>query len=443
MKLKIVFSLVIYGKSYIDSFEKYTLQLLKKNLANIDKKKHECILYLSCKIKEKERIELLLLDSFDSIEFFTIREKKFDKEYSILSEHQRLHNIQSKKNNNDYIFYLYADFLFNTKALSNALNKIVNNKIILTFALLLNAKNVNFDNFFQSMLDDSGFLEKINDYDLIDEYHQSFEKNSFNINKSFVYTVDKNKIFIKAFHSHPVILNLKLINVKNFERKFHTLDNGFLDCLNLKSNEIYVEEDLNGISMFSYDEVSRKRIESNIDISKKSLAIIDKGFFYINYNNRSFIEKYVFTNFTISNSLRDPNGSILDQYFNTFSLRKKYDHYPLRDIFTILKLYRENELVRKNFPFNYILIAFYALIFLAAYISLKNYFTRRMYLFIRKNLFHKIDKGFLKRKLFNDPNIIYSIYMAKIIYTYTGLSLDTFKNKLKSKFVKNMRINEI
>ena len=56
MKKKIVFSLVLYGQSYIDVFKKYSYPTIKSSLSLIKEELYEKKLYLSCYESEKKQL---------------------------------------------------------------------------------------------------------------------------------------------------------------------------------------------------------------------------------------------------------------------------------------------------------------------------------------------------------------------------------------------------
>lgn len=207
MKKRIVFSLVLYGQNYIDIFKQYSYPLIKSSLSLIDNERYQKTLYLSCFENEKNQL-LSFIDCFENIEIFIIDDDNFKKNYSILSSHQQKHNIEAKNSNNDYLFFLYADFILTKNVILNSLNKIDKKIAIFTFALLLNSNRDKFKEFIKDVEEDLDPIHKIIKYDLIDNYHKSFRMDAFNISKSFVYNNEDNYIYIKAFHMHPVIINL-------------------------------------------------------------------------------------------------------------------------------------------------------------------------------------------------------------------------------------------
>lgn len=426
MKKKLVFSLVVYGKSYVDTFVNYSLSSLIQNISNINKEKYTLILYLSCTEQDKKKLITNLEKHFDLIEVFNV-EKVVDKnsKYSMLSTHQYLHNWKSKDSNYDYIIYLYADFIFGKNAILNSLEIIDDYTSLFTFALLLNSKKKNFSNFIKNLNKNKNPLSSVIEYDLIDNYHKSFKKSSFNISKSFSYTENNKDIFLKAFHMHPIIINLNRVKREKFNKKFYTLDNGFLKILGLKENEIFVQEDLNKVCIFSFDKISRlKRLESNLTIDKTSFDYIDKGFFYLNYNNHSNIECWLFDNFTLTNNIDQKINNEINFHYKSMNVDKK-EYFTIKMILNQGINYIKSSRNMKDFTLNYFSIFFYVFLLTILYIMLRSKILLRLYNISRKTIFSSIQEGFLKRRS-SSPNLICSIYISKAIFSYSALIRQLF-----------------
>ena len=427
MKNKIVFSLVIYGDSYIKTFQKYSLKSLKNSLSLLNNNSIEKILYLSCLKKEYSYIENLVKNNFDKIIFFEITKNDTKSNYSALSKHQHLHTQTAKNMDCDYLFFLYADFLFKKETILSALNLIEKEKkIVFTFALLLNSQKKNFDLFFNSLLDNLNPIQQVIKYDLIDDYHKSFELNAFNVSKSFVYECVDNKLFIKAFHLHPVIINLKKFESKDFDKNFYTLDNGFIDSFNSTLSDLIVAEDLNQVCIFSFDSKSRlKRLESSLKISHKAFEFLDRGFFCINYNLHSKKECWLFDNFTISNSNFNNSKNINIRYKS--KNRNEKQLFSLKEIISLIKQYLQLDVFINHQKINYFFIFFYVLLFCLLMLLPKSTLLHNLYFLIRNKLLKSIEKGYISKNSSN-PNMICSIYISKAIYSYSGLFIKTIKN---------------
>lgn len=423
MKKKIVFSLVLYGQSYIDVFKKYSYPTIKSSLSLIKEELYEKKLYLSCYESEKKQL-LEFIDCFDSVEIFIIDNQNHKDNYSILSFHQQKHNVKAKNSNNDYLFFLYADFVLTKNVVLNSVNKIDKRIAVFTFALLLNSNKDKFENFIKDVEDDLDPTSKVNQYDLIDNYHKSFRMDAFNISKSFVYCNKGNDIYLKAFHMHPVIINLKKIDIKNLKNSFYTLDNGFLRQLNLKKEDIYVEEDLNKICIFSFDTVSRlKRLESDLNIDKESFKYVDKGFFYLNYNINDEMECWMFDKFTFTNNIKGKSDNILDQFYKSKNPDKK-EYFYAKEILKEGRNYINSSTKHNNDRLNYLYVFFNVLFFSVLILLPKSKMLNFLYIYIRNTLFSGIKKGFLTRT--SSPNVIYSIYISKALYAYLGIFLLSF-----------------
>ena len=430
-KKKLVFSLVLYGKDYIDTFKKYTFKTLKDSFSLIDKNQYQTILFLSCYEKEKNYI-LNNINLFDEIVIFDLKTIKEDNRYSILSTHQRLHNIKAKTSKYDYMFFLYADFLLTKNVIKNSLEKIDHYKSIFTFALLLNSNNQKFDVFINSLRENENFIEKLIEYDLIDDYHKSFEINAFNINKSFIYNISEKSIYLKAFHMHPVVINLNKIDLKYLNLHFYTLDNGFLNRLKLAKDDIYVEEDLNKICIFSYDHISRlKRMESELVLDKNSFEYIERGFFYLNYNLNSNIECWLFDNFTLTNIIQNKSNNRLNKLYKSKNKNKK-KFYKLREIISQGRQYIKQSNLFDTRQLNYFFVFFYVILFSIMILLPKSKILYSTYIYLRNTLLKSVKKGYLTRT--NNLNIIYSIFTSKTIYTYFNLYLNGLKNSILDTF---------
>lgn len=403
MKRTICLSLVLYGNDYIEKFFDFTFKTILKNLNKVSKKNFTFKFMISTN-KNSMNIIKKKIESKTSIEkeFFLINEKK-DK-YKLITNEQIKHLKTAKKNGFAYLFFTYSDILFSSDTFLNSLKSLKNENIgvICSFALLLNQKHRLFKKIFLSVLKNKNHLKFLTlNNSLIDEYHKTFEENYLNFNRSFSYIIKNNQINIRSFHYHPVAVNLSKIKEKFNNLNIVTLDNGFLDYF-FKFEEIYVEQNLKKISIFSFDKLSRINFRTffNIKLTQINKFKLNRILFYISLLDKSEIERKLYFN------------NLLFYYpFKKFKNidRKKLKYklglrsYKINEVKLQIKIlfYKINKLNFKNY-FYKLHYSFFFFMYIILYFVISLLSSNKFYL----NLYLKIRGLFFKKRKIQ----IYKIY---------------------------------
>jgi len=431
MKNVVAFSLVLYGDEYINKFFKYSFKTILKNINNLNRK-FNIKFIISTDHHSVKKIKNTILSKINTdIEFILL--KKQNTKYEYVTREQLHHLKLAKDKNIKYLFFLYADIIFSKYSFKNSIKKLTQNrklKVISTFALLLKEKDRNFKKFFYYLLkkEEDHLKLLINNKNIIDEYHQSFERNILNYNKSFFYLIKNKNLYIKTFHYHPIIVKPDKINLKDITNlKIHTLDNQFMDKF-FSIEEVYVEQDLKKISIFSFD--SKSRVYKNIkpqELSTEFFRVLDYILLSISSYEKSKLENKLFMNNTISyiNDINNP-VSIKNVFFDKKKFLNFHFFYKNKKY-----LYNEQEFVRlltilNNLYIggkkNYIFIFFLVIFFLIVGIISANTISKKIYFKLKDILkFFFRNKKILSQ---NNYNVIYSLIFCRALIAY-------FKNKFK------------
>jgi hypothetical protein len=418
MKNILALSLVLYGNDYIDRFFKFTFKTIIKNINNLNKIKKFNIKFIistdndSLK-KIKDNIETQINAD---IRFLLINNIK-DKYYSVTKE-QLCHLKITQDENIEYLIFLYADIIFSQDSFKNSIKYLVKNKktkAICTFALLLNEKNKKFKKFFYCLLrkKEDHLKLLVSNKNMIDKYHQSFEENKLNFNRSFFYLISNKNLFIKTFHYHPLIIRPnKKIRLENIEKQVYTLDNKFISKYFL-FNEIYVEENLKKVSSFSFDYKSRFKFNKYENkISKNLLREFNSLFFALSAHEKTEIENQLF----LSNTINYTNDTSKNNFFSNklqhTEIHNKYINIMKKNTNSIALFSAINALI-KNIKPNYIVILFYFLLLIVKFIIFKKYIIKVFEILYKKKII------MLNMKELNlICAILYATYIKTILKKY-------------------------
>jgi len=428
MKNVLALSLVLYGEEYINKFFNYSFKTILKNINKLNRK-FNIKFIISTDQRSLEKIKNNILSEINTanIEFLLIK-KKGNKYFSVT--HEQLYHLKLAQNRKiEYLFFLYADIIFSQYSFKNSIKYLTQNrniKVISTFALLLKERNANFKKFFYYLLKKKKDHLKLltNNKNIIDKYHQSFEKNALNFNKSFFYLIKNKNLYLKTFHYHPIVVTPnKMFKEIKINKNIHTLDNQFMDKF-FFFNEIYIEQDLSKISLFSFDTKSRFKI-----ISKIKSSLCDEEFKEIDYillllssYEKSKLENKLFMNNTLTYKNNTSIEDFFDEdYFNNIINRYKFkNHYKDQTFLKLLYLIKNSQKQKK---INYIYTFGYFFIILCVSIISLNNSSLKIYLYIRD----KLNPILGKRKLsINKDNL--SVLYALL---YVRLIISTFKNMFK------------
>jgi len=422
MEKNIFFSLVLYGDTYIKKFFSITIKTIIKDLNNL--KKNYNIKFLISTKKSNRQIIQKKLDKIikGKIDFFDISNSH--RKYKIVTDQQLKHInqiIKLNKNKNNYLIFLYADMLFSKNAISKCINILINKKkkAVCSFGLLLNQKNKLFEKFLETLIKErkKHLRLLIKNEDLIHNYHKQFNYNNINLSKSFLYEIINNSIYIKSFHYHPIII--KFNNKKNFNFKnVKTLDNYFLED-NFKNNEVYIENDLNKISIYSFDKYRSELIHKFHINNNNNKDIFQRLLLISSYLNASRLEKKLFTKNTLTSDKR-----IL---VNTLFKKKKFNELSNESTnFDKLKnILNENKILRTEIKNKKITFFYNNFLFLIFFITtlIKN--LSLGYLRDSKLKYHLVE--LILKKIYN-PTKVHDHYL--FIYNYISVML--FKIRIKN-----------
>jgi hypothetical protein len=430
MKNVLALSLVLHGEEYINKFFGFSFKTILKNIYNLNRK-FNIKFIISTEDRSIERIRNNILSEVNAdIEFLLIKNK--ENKYFSTTQEQLYHLEISQNQKIEYLFFLYADIIFSQYSFKNSIKYLTQNrniKVISTFALLLNERNTHFKKFFDYLLKKKKDHLKLltNNENIIDKFHQSFQKNALNFNKSFFYLIVNKNLYIKTFHYHPIVVTPnKIIKVNKVNKKIYTLDNQFMDKFFL-FNEIYIEQDLSKISLFSFDTKSRydKKKHLQINLSNKSFKEIDNILLSISAYEKSALENKLFINNTLTynnNNIASSKIFFDEREYIKINNQSKYKKNYYRDQ-TFVKLFYLLKDSKNQNKLNYIYVVLYFFVFLfLGFISL-NKTSLKIYLYTRDilNPFFGRRKIVISKKNFS---VIYSLLYVRLI-------ISTFKKIFK------------
>ena len=333
------------------------------------------------------------------------------------------HLVKNRKNKNNYLIFLYSDMLFSKNAFSNCIKifKKKNIKVICSFGLLLNSKKKIFKKFLKLLIKEKKSHLKllIRNKDIIHDYHQQFLNNNINLSRTFLYDIINNSIYIKSFHYHPIIIKIDKINY-NF-KNVKTLDNYFLED-NYKKKNIFVENNLNNISIFSFDEYRKEKL-INFHIKDFYKKYILRLLLICSFLKKSNLEKKLFINNTITNDKRILGN--VDFKKNKFA-KIPNDSLEYNKILNQIKKKNDNSLLTKTQK--YIIHLFYIILLYSAFISNKYKLNNLFKIFITTRFIKKFMKKHVYTKENNDALNFLNSYIK---FTILGIKIRNYIHKIK------------
>ena len=127
------FSIVLYGESYLNKFEKYSLYSLKKNVDKINNNNLFITFFVSTNKKLKKKIQLLIKKFFKNIKYNILYDHDLEKIqnkkilYQDIGKIQNNHLIKSKNIKSKYLIFIYSDIIYSNNTFFQSL-KILENK---------------------------------------------------------------------------------------------------------------------------------------------------------------------------------------------------------------------------------------------------------------------------------------------------------------------------
>ena len=426
MKNILALSLVLYGEKYISKFFNFSFKTIIQNLNNLNKE-FRIKFIISTDEKSIKKIKNNILSKINADTEFLVIKNKSVKYHSVTQE--QLHHLKlAKEQNIEYLFFLYSDIIFSKYTFKNSIKYLAQNrklKVISTFALLLNEKNIKFKKFFYYLLKKKEDHLKllINNKNIIDRYHQSFEKNKLNFNKSFFYLIKNKNLYLKTFHYHPIIVKpIKINTINILKTKIPTLDNRFMDKF-FSINEIYVEQDLKKISLFSFDSKSRFKKEKNLqgNFSDKIFEKIDYTLLWFSSYEKNELERKLFMINTLS-YINDVNSPISikndffdkEKFLKIGNLNKKNKHYEDQTFVNLFSIVAKN--MDKNKKKNYFIIFFYFIFFLIIGTIYTNEKLFKTYLKFKDSLKFILGKKKILAKI--NFNTAYALMYVRLVMTH-------------------------
>lgn len=425
MEKKIIFfSLVLYGDSYIEKFFNVAVKTIINDLFNL-KKNFEIKFIISTTNNNKKTIKKKL-NKIIKVDIIFFKINKIHDKYKVATEAQLSHInhlVKNRKNKNNYLIFLYSDMLFSKNAFSNCIKifKKKNIKVICSFGLLLNSKKKIFKKFLKLLIKEKKSHLKllIRNKDIIHDYHQQFLNNNINLSRTFLYDIINNSIYIKSFHYHPIIIKIDKINY-NF-KNVKTLDNYFLED-NYKKKNIFVENNLNNISIFSFDEYRKEKL-INFHIKDFYKKYILRLLLICSFLKKSSLEKKLFINNTITNDKRILGN--VDFKKNKFA-KIPNDSLEYNKILNQIKKKNDNSLLTKTQK--YIIHLFYIILLYSAFISNKYKLNNLFKIFITIRFIKKFMKKHVYTKENNDALNFLNSYIK---FTILGIKIRNYIHKIK------------
>jgi hypothetical protein len=406
MKEKISISLIVFNQEYIDNFFKFSFNSIINNIEKF--KNFEILLLITTENKYqnlfKEKFKILKNNSLKIIFDNKILKQYNNKfSYSILTKIQAAHSLKAKQENSNFIYYTYADMIYNNNCFINSFNALKNSKksVCLTFALLLKNSDLFFQ-FYEKLVKEKDYINfLIEKPNIIDKFHQSFSIENINTNKSFIYEIHSDNLSIKALHTHPICIQLTNIKYETIiqlqNKNIISLDNGFLECLDINNEEIYVEEDFNKASVFSVDnnEINRTfaDFKKYCKLNTKIINSLNYVFFANTFKKSDEKHQFVFENFTIRANYNQSENFKLFCKNNMKNEKLIYEHFIIimENMRIEMKLNKYIFITYAILPFSFIFIS--TKIFFAVYgILTKSKFFKKL------NLHNKYTKEDIKRK---------------------------------------------
>lgn len=411
IKKKIFLSLVLFNSKYIDIFFRYTLKSIVNSISCLNNKNYDFVIFITTSDKDLVSIKKKFskINKLDLKIFYIIRNiNNFKNKYKILSQFQVEHFALAKNKKYDYFLFLYADLILSKYSLLNSLKimKKKNKIIVMTFALELLIKE-KFNKFFFYYLKNN--LKKcfnlIYRENLITNFHRNFELNSFYHRKSFFYILNKDIFLLKTLHYHPFILNLNKIKKTIIDHsKFESIDNGFLSYLNVKYNNIFAENNLSKLLLFS--------------INTKSRLPLLKKYNYI-FRKIRFLELFCFFN-SVKKSLNIEKKLFFQNIF-FYKINKVRNNNKFNIFFNNLKNFEnnlnKNSIVLYNEIFNFftsklsflMYFSLFLILFLIPSIIKSRPNTSSIDRYYKNILFYK---NFFRKFLLNNFYVVKTIYMS-------------------------------
>lgn len=381
-------SIILYGESYLNKFEKYSIYSLKKNIDKINNVNLFITFFISTNKKLKDRIQYLIKKKFKNLNYNILYDHDLEKIqyrkilYQDIGKIQNNHLIKSKNIKSKYLIFIYSDIIYSNNTFSYSLKILENNNKISgvgSFALALNI-NKKFKNFFKRLLSNKNYLEYFikNSDHLISNFHKRFIFiNTINTRSNLIILKKKGGLVIKSKHYHPIIV--KVNRIKN--NKIMTLDSSFYNFFR-SINEIHIEKNMHLISIFSFDNVNNIRnkiflfnhqqLKNKNELKK--IYLIDLYYNLIGNikNFNFFLDNYIFLNisknlkikslnkfinYVLKNKINEIKNSlsykdnIYKNYINKLNLKKFFIYYLINFIKNIFLPYNQLLLNKLNFFF--------------------------------------------------------------------------------------------
>lgn len=209
---------VVWGKSYIDNFFKYTLPffITKKNLYYISQKK--LILNVIFKKSEENIVKDYPTSKFLNIFFFP--------DFLFNKNKYQVHSIIIKKflkkiNSSNYIFLMYPDTIISSELFKNLL---LEKNYLLYFQPGLRIKLNNDNKKYIKQISFSGIdSNKLSKF-IINNLHKKMRMMTindvyFNNAPAWILYKEKYNLIVKSFHLTPLLIKNQLIKNCNFDIK--------------------------------------------------------------------------------------------------------------------------------------------------------------------------------------------------------------------------------
>ena len=440
MKERISLSLIVFNQEYIDNFFEFSFNSIINNFEKFNNV--EILLLISTENRYQklfeEKFKILKNNSFKIIfDNRILKDNQYKFNYSILTKIQADHLLIAKQENSNFIYFAYADMIYNNNCFLNSFNALKNNKksICLTFALLLK-NNELFYPFYEKLINQKDYINfLLKNPNIVDKFHQSFSLENINTNKSFIYEIHNDNLSIKALHTHPICIKLQNIKKETIvhlqNKNIISLDNGFLDSLDVNNEEIYVEEDFNKASVFSVDNNKIGRTFANFkkyyNIDKNLINSINYTFFANTFKKSDDKHKFVFENFTIRLNKN------LSENFNLFCKNNVknekliYEHFiiVLENMRTEMKLNKLIFLIYAIIPFSFIFIStkifffFFNILAQSKILKKLNFHTRLS----QEDIKRKFNFIFIGQHIFSKSKFVWHYYFVfSLIRTYPFLT---------------------
>ena len=274
-KYENVFFFCIWGKKYIDEFDKFTAEALVNNLKKINNNNNLILIWTTKndyqhfkKFKNIKKLKKIVKIKFY---FFDLLKDQYilkTSKYSFLSMLQSL-MISSISFYCKYIWFLYPDFIFSNSAISNITKKLRKNSKISGVLMPVPQVNQESLNTLKKKYGINYILNNLSDI-IIDNLHdivKIYDVRNTTLNTMSVSCIHENDyLLMNNFHLHPIVIKTDVKNYDYFASVLPSLDEGYTRSLNkkkcfypLKMNEVAFA------SLLSEKEYNFKKDNFNLD----------------------------------------------------------------------------------------------------------------------------------------------------------------------------------